>query len=59
MVNHCKDCEPGMTYLELAISVDQQVSRLEISMQNVGRVNVLMTKGDDRERDIQRTAAKD
>lgn len=34
-----------MPYLELAIRIDQQVPGLEISMQNVCRVNILQANG--------------
>jgi hypothetical protein len=33
--------DPRFADLELAIGVDQEISRLEVSMEDVGRVNVL------------------
>jgi hypothetical protein len=35
--------ETKVTDLELAVSIDEQVSRLEIPMENVGGVNILET----------------
>jgi hypothetical protein len=34
--------EPKVANLQLAIGVDEQISRLEIAMQDIGRVDVLL-----------------
>lgn len=34
-------CKTEITNFELAISIDQQIARLQIAVQNIGRVDVL------------------